>query len=450
MYKLSEYNFFIPLNKDNKFLIYNSISNALIESDERQVELLKNLIGINSIDILNSFFPSNIDLLINDGILISSEVDEKEIIKKRTIKLKEEFDSNKILHITLCTTNACNLRCVYCFEKEKREQPLNNNNADDVIKFLENIFINEKEKIQTLDTTWYGGEPLMNFDYLKEVSEKIILLTEKYKIKYKAGIITNGTLLTKEIINEFDSLRITNIQISIDGGRNTHNKKRIYKGGLGTYDVILKNTSMLPEKINITIRIHCDRAVINSLDELLSDLEKNGIWPQRAAYVKLNLANLTDAGDVTEEEYFKTKEFFRIKQLRYFNSWARKNGKKQSSLKIKYPSIMSPYCGTASSNYGSVIDDNGFASKCFEDVYCADKTVFHINDRNIDNKNYIDYTNYNKFTNDFKCNNCKIMPICETNCIKKHIENRATCSEWRYLLPYRLKKFYLDKNSKDN
>jgi uncharacterized protein len=442
MYKLSEYNFFVPLNKGKKFVIYNTISNALIESDVEQVELLKSLIGSNSLDNLKDLFNDNIDLLIKDGIFISTEVDEKELIKNRTIQLRRDFDSSKFLYITICPTNACNLRCIYCFEKEKGEKVIENNNSSDIINYIESI-IKEQSNIQTLDIMWYGGEPLMNFKYIEDISEKLILLANKFEKEYKAGIITNGTLLSQEIIDRFEQLKISDVQISIDGGKSSHNKKRIYKEGKGTYDVILKNASLLPKKLKTTIRIHCDTIVLNSLNELFSDLEKHGIWPQRAGFVTLNLANLKSDGNISEGEFFKAREFFRIMQLRYYNRWARNNNVKQAGLKVKYPSIMTPFCGTASSVNGCVIDDKGYASKCFEDVYCKDKNAFHLKDKNSKNNNYTNYVDYNKFTSDIKCNNCKIMPICETNCIKLHLENKVSCSEWKYLLPYHLKKYYL-------
>jgi len=108
--------------------------------------------------------------------------------------------------------------------------------------------------------TWYGGEPLLRFDIIKEISK--ILISEN--ILFDASLITNGYLLNIETINQLQSLNISMIQITIDGFEEMHNKRRFLLNGNGTYKRILKNINLLlsspfTKNILLKIRINTDK-----------------------------------------------------------------------------------------------------------------------------------------------------------------------------------------------
>lgn len=102
---------------------------------------------------------------------------------------------------------------------------------------------------------------MLGFDIMEEITDYIKFL----KIPFNAGIITNGVLLTDKKIEKLPSLHINHIQITLDGTKETHDRKRVFKNGKGTYDIILKNMDKLHkfveqnEKVQVDIRINIDR-----------------------------------------------------------------------------------------------------------------------------------------------------------------------------------------------
>lgn len=111
----------------------------------------------------------------------------------------------------------CNFNCKYCIQNEYHEN--NNKNVKinyNVYNFIKKISSNQKEKI---DIVFYGGEPLLYFDIIKEIIKHTIF----YNVRFK--IISNGSLITKDIVNFINKYNI-NIAISWDG-KNTKNTRFI-------------------------------------------------------------------------------------------------------------------------------------------------------------------------------------------------------------------------------
>lgn len=85
-----------------------------------------------------------------------------------------------------------------------------------------------------------GGEPLLAVDTIDKLSTEFQSICKENHIQYFAGIITNGSLLTREIVKRLNELDVNFYQITVDGSKATHNQRRPLKGGGETYDLILK------------------------------------------------------------------------------------------------------------------------------------------------------------------------------------------------------------------
>ena len=72
------------------------------------------------------------------------------------------------------------------------------------------------------------------------MSKKFIEICDKYGVRYQANIITNGYLLNKEIVKELEDIHVKHIQVTIDGPKDIHDKRRFLKGKQGTFDKIFK------------------------------------------------------------------------------------------------------------------------------------------------------------------------------------------------------------------
>ena len=451
MKRLSRYNFIFNILEDQIFLIYNSYSNALFELDWKQGE---ELIRYQNSEFekydLKGFNDKEFEMLYNGGIIISSETNEISLLVTKIKNRKEKLiKTNGIIGLTISVTNSCNLNCVYCFEGHKQGGVLEKKNQDDIVRWVESEIQQKSVKnVRTLSVAWFGGEPTMVPDVISRLSSSFLDLTEQHKINYCACIITNGTMLSPDFWDLLAKCKVERLQISIDGGRGTHNRKRISKNN-DSYEVILRNLSCMPEGFKVDIRVNVDEEVANSLDEFLNDLFEYGIWPQRAREVRIYLANkdyypFSDERKelyLTDEEFYPIKEEFRKKQLIFYNKWADKNQIPHAKLAIKYPDEPIYFCGPASDPLNLTIDDSGYIHKCWDDVNDKNRRIQHISKFDLSSVEYSRWLFHDKTERD-TCRECKFLPICCEICPKKVFEKRNRCSEWKYLLEGRLRNYY--------
>lgn len=183
--------------------------------------------------------------------------DESETVQNFVPKSSEEFEKliSNISQICLEVTQSCNLRCTYCIYsgnyKYFRVHARKNMNYEVAKKSLDYFFslINSpkrSKKIGIIYIGFFGGEPLLAFDLIKNCVEYVNLKKAFIKDKIFFAITTNGLLLKDEIarfIVENDFL----VAISLDGPQEEHDKNRISKGGEGSFGVVWNNIKRLKE-----------------------------------------------------------------------------------------------------------------------------------------------------------------------------------------------------------
>lgn len=165
--------------------------------------------------------------------------------------------SNDTLHLIIFPTEACNFRCVYCYETFK-----NNRMEPNVVTAIKNFIRLRINDLNHLAVSWFGGEPLLALDILEDISKHIQLLLKKNpKVNYFSDITTNAYLLNPSTFQKLVNLGIRQYQISFDGPRDLHDKKRILTSGKGTFDRIWNNLVSIRdtnEKFTILVRLHLD------------------------------------------------------------------------------------------------------------------------------------------------------------------------------------------------
>jgi uncharacterized protein len=144
-----------------------------------------------------------------------------------------------ITSIDVQFTEACNLRCNYCFIQEKRANRFTAEMGKRALDFM----VMNSGSVDRLNYTFFGGEPLLEFDNMYEVlkySEEVSRTTGK-KIAFNAT--TNGILLTEDILKKSQG-KLTYL-LSIDGDEETHNKHRITKSGEGSFRNVFSKIALI-------------------------------------------------------------------------------------------------------------------------------------------------------------------------------------------------------------
>ena len=151
---------------------------------------------------------------------------------------KEEKLRSPIKSICLNVAHDCNLRCSYCFASEgdfgcgRELMPL------ETAKKSVDFIIENSGGIKNLEMDFFGGEPLMNWNVVKETVKYARSLEKKYNKNFRFTLTTNGILLDDEKI-DFINEEIYDVVLSLDGRKEINDKYRITKTKNGSYDIVV-------------------------------------------------------------------------------------------------------------------------------------------------------------------------------------------------------------------
>jgi uncharacterized protein len=132
----------------------------------------------------------------------------------------------------------CNLRCEYCFAAKgdfgrgRMLMPF------EVAKKAIDFLIEKSEGRHNLELDFFGGEPLMNFDVVKQTVEYARSIEKEHNKNFRFTITTNGILLTDDKI-EFINKEMSNVVLSLDGRKAVNDRLRVKVDGKGSYDQIV-------------------------------------------------------------------------------------------------------------------------------------------------------------------------------------------------------------------
>lgn len=201
---------------------------ALFE-DYSEDEIVEKLSGYKASDVREAI--EEVKELKDEGMLFTEDIYEDYIfaVKKRSTVVKA-----LCLHIA----HDCNLACRYCFAEEgeyKGDRSLMS--AEVGKKALDFLIANSGNRVN-LEVDFFGGEPLMNMDVVKEIVAYGRELEKTNNKKFRFTMTTNGVLLNDEIM-EFLNKEMSNVVLSIDGRKEVHDLMRPTQNGKGSYDIIL-------------------------------------------------------------------------------------------------------------------------------------------------------------------------------------------------------------------
>lgn len=396
--KESNYNFFIEKEDGDGVLAYNAFTSAMVEMEQEEFEKFSRGKESN----FDCFDEETIKLLKNNGYIIEDDYNELDAIECSLLRAKY---SNNQMTLTIAPTEDCNFRCIYCYEKNIiMPKYMNKETADNIISY-----INKRIKdIKQLNIAWYGGEPLLSISIIKYISESVIKLCGENDVTFNSSIVTNGYLLSKENLDTLTNCRIKMLQVTIDGNKEIHDKRRFLNGGGATFNRIINNLKLIKNyNVNVNLRINVDKSNVDIAKEvttIIDEINEN-------KNIKCYLGMVTSTGGC-----FKEKECLNSEEFSYKNLYFHINN--YGNISHMYPSIRYLSCG-AEGISSLVIGADGEAYKCWEDIGKKEFSIGNINSEiNFYNKNNLDYL-LNNATKDEYCGKCKFLPICMGGCLKR-------------------------------
>lgn len=390
-YIISKFNWVVPYG--DKTIIYNSFTGKIL--------LLKEEMNVYS------FLTSNDSLLeekeireefITNGFIIPDQVIEEEVL---SAQFKKEICKDE-LFLVILPTEQCNFRCVYCYELFQRTF-LDVVSIESIKAFVDKNLCN----YSALKVSWFGGEPLVSFDILEELSDSFIMTCKKYHKPYHSSITTNGSLLRPDSWNRLKHCHITDLQLTLDGLKTTHDKQRISQSGEGTWDKIIENLRYFRDNIHthtihIMLRTNITRQIYDMREDYIDFLKKE-FGSDKRFHMFFHL--VMDWGNIQDEtivsQFCGANEYYEMLELAA-----------ECGLHMPiYQDFLKPFsriCFAAKKN-AFVITSDGIVRKCTQRLNDAENFVGTFDNSYDFFADNWDFT-YKELSDE--CKLCKKRPLC--------------------------------------
>jgi uncharacterized protein len=432
--------------------VYNALSNGLAKVDKALYALLQEgEIPENHLD--NPSLDQLWRELRKGHILVDRDLDEIALIRSKFEMSKYSTDA---LVLTICPTLNCNLDCIYCFEGNKSgTKHLDEGGEDAIMKFVSDRW--EQFRYRQISVTWFGGEPFLNMRAVTSLSRKFIAFCKKRRINYSSVAVTNGTILNKKIALKLKAAKIINLQITIDGPKETHDKRRPYKSHLGkhsSFEAIISNLKRAYGVVPITVRINVDKTNNDKAVELISSLQDMGLMKDEKklrAYIGYT-REWTDNCTQVVQDCFTSNEY--AKADFDFNKRLAERG---LQMGLDYPAA-NQYCAAASP-HSFLIEPDGSFHKCWSNVGNKSEHIGNIERPDeIDQVKLLTWTSYDILKLDKTCEECSLLPICAGGCPyvqlqqkdKLYKDGQYNCTHWKPLMQEKMRSFIDAKTQNAN
>jgi uncharacterized protein len=400
--QLSKFNLWVkdyPGNGD--YLLFNTRTQALIKINQEFKD---------GLDRFSPQIKDNLDSLRENGIVVADEKEEEGKLSDFFRQLKYE-SSALPFEVTLLTTYSCNFRCVYCFEESVKDSVfLDKDTGEAIVKWLVNIA--EKRGFKRIFPVYYGGEPLLNPEPIYDISRRLIEWSREKGVDFGFGIITNGSLVTPDLIDKLLTVGLKEIRITLDGDRDAHNRMRPFSDGRPSFDLIIHNIKNVIDKVDVGITGNFDRQNLESIPRLLDYLEQERLLYklQRIDFAPISprLGPKSNPGAIELGEclLFTGKDGLFKEVLAVKKELMRRGIKINTGLAVNA-------CALTMQDGGITIDPRGLIYKCNALLGYPEFSIGNVRDAEL-NERYLDFLNIDAWN---KCSrDCPYIPMCQGGC----------------------------------
>jgi len=306
---VSKYNIIFK-TPEEEMIIFNPLWGAMDFIDQEEVDVLEKI--KNSEDCYGeeetvAAFQEAGYVCMNEAIENAKFAAEYQEFVQHMASMPENF--------FIIPSYACNLACVYCFQKEmeKKYEIITDDVIDQVFRTIDTIRAERGNKGRP-QMSIYGGEPLL--DNKKQIKAMKRILEESQKRGFKKLIITNGVTL-KKFATMLADAHIDEVHVTLDGCRKVHDARRMMKGGQGTFDVIVEGIEAALEKgLQIHLRMVVDKNNLEALPDLLKFLDEKK-WRDFPNF-RMHVGRTYECGTVSISAYKEKYYISMVELLRYY------------------------------------------------------------------------------------------------------------------------------------
>src|ERR1700691_3148121 len=448
-FRSSRYNFVVPV--ESGLLLYNSASGAVLGLTGPEAnELAAQVSGIPRFILTKQLDACLFGQLLEGGFLVKEGTDEVAAIRDR---FREAVTGTPIV-LTITTTMDCNLGCYYCYE-ERSSDRLEGTDIQLVVNLARRLLVDSGK--DSLHVDWYGGEPLLNLEFFESASQALQDVCRELKVWYSASVISNGTCWPPEVAEFLRRNKIRQVQISFDGLRANHDKRRKYRKGhsdpkkLSSFDEAVKLVDELIQHIRVDLRLNIDRGNQDDVLPFMRFARGKG-WFSGKHRVVFQPARVSS---YTEHSAFMRKVELTIEEYEQIRARVREEAEKNISVEEaevpdKFPYPRTSVC-VALARDSVVLGADARLYRCGLQVGESERsvgalkrqssTLFPILGDSV-GKGSSDESWWRNFDPSElpTCSKCSFLPVCWGGCPKKHLESDRhaileQAAYWRRNLP---------------
>ena len=267
----SAFNLRVPLASGEVFLM-NTLTDAQLLVSGEVVSLLDRIGASAGVpDPLRDEEREAVDTLSAHGFLVRDEAVERAALESHFAEFREDASD---LRVTILTTLQCNFACDYCYQGDHGTGPAGEKMSLETAERVAGWIAARVDSVRPsrLVLTFFGGEPLLNVPAMMLIAEVCHAHAAARGIGQILNVITNGLLLTPELVDRLLPLGLTGVKVTLDGDREAHDRMRPLRGGQGTFDRIIDNVRRVADKVPVAVGGNFDVSTAEGYPALLDFL----------------------------------------------------------------------------------------------------------------------------------------------------------------------------------
>lgn len=325
------------------------------------------------------------------------------------------------MYVKVLTTYDCNMACIYCYENNNlfsritNHETLSPERCENIISMLNQNM--QKAHLKKIYFSWYGGEPLLNYNAILTISKGLMKLG--YEVQAEA---TSNLLVLEKNPTLIYALKVAGIKlfsVTLDGYGDYHNKRRPmknHKSDTNEYKLTCELISYISEYFSVVVMLMINKNNINQTDMILDSLNKVKNKQNIHIFIGM-LENISDClSDPMITETVSFQELTGIRCVLYKKFWDA--GFPESS---KYLLGLHGNCLAVTDN-SCIITPEGYITRCPDSI--GDKNLYTgILKRDKIIANHDSLWKWANPIDDAKCQKCHMLPACLGGCTYTYIKS---------------------------
>jgi uncharacterized protein len=390
-------------------ILWNTLTNSISAFNPEQAETIVPMLERHGLD---SPRRGMVEYLVQRGFLVQSGTDEYRRFQAAFDRQHQRTDRLELILLAAEDRRSGEDR-----GQDHRQDDARGVMTREIRQGIRRMVEQRIEALQSLDVSWFGGEPLHGWAAIEELAPFLAELAEEHGVAYTGSMTTRGHLLTPEVVDALLAWKIDTFRITLDAPSEIHHRPARGQGG---FETVFRNLEAMVRRhdcFRVLLRVNYDRTSAGRIDELLARVEETlGEDPRfelrfRAVDVDVAVHDVEDERQSSPERCGLDEQRRLLARL---EAAARARGLRFGTLR-QVSQVGGQACHAARP-YSFVIGARGQIMKCTVALDRADHNVIgHLTETGemvLDRDRLARWT-APAFEQDAQCQRCMVLPNCQ-------------------------------------